>query len=137
MTTRQYEKQAADFLKSTKSTLAIEFYKKDKYFADDTQYRNIYDVTIRKGNERYKFTFGDSVMNTNEGKKPTAYDILACLTKYDVGSFEDFCSEFGYDFDSKKEEKKALKLYNAMCKEYEGISKLYNDDEMEKLREIQ
>ncbi len=30
---------------------------------------------------------------------PTAYDILACLTKYEVGTFDDFCSNFGYDTD--------------------------------------
>src|SRR5690606_35215363 len=29
-----------------------------------------------------------------KGTPPTAYDVLACLQKYDVGSFEDFCSGF-------------------------------------------
>lgn len=64
--------------------------------------------------------------------EPTNYDILACLQKYDVGSFEDFCSEFGYDEDSRKAEK----TYNAVCKEYEAVDRLFGDI-IEQLQEIQ
>src|SRR5574344_492426 len=60
-------------------------------------------------------------------KMPNAYSILSCLTKYDVGSFEDFCSEFGYDVDSRSAEK----IYKAVVKEYEGLSMLYSDEELE------
>lgn len=63
---------------------------------------------------------------------PTAYSILACLTKYDVGSFEDFCSEFGYDEDSKSAEK----IYRAVCDEYTNVCKIWSDDEIETLQEI-
>ena len=65
-------------------------------------------------------------------KMPNAYDILSCLTKYDVGLFEDFCSEFGYDVDSRPAEK----TYKAVVKEYEGLSKLYSDEELEEMSEI-
>lgn len=65
-------------------------------------------------------------------KMPNAYDILSCLTKYDVGSFEDFCSEFGYDVDSRSAEK----IYKAVVKEYEGLSMLYSDEELEEMSEI-
>lgn len=63
---------------------------------------------------------------------PSAYDVLACLTKYEVGSFENFCSEFGCDTDSRKAEK----IYNAVAKEYMGLCSLYNDEEMVLLQEI-
>jgi len=64
--------------------------------------------------------------------KPTEYDVLACLTKHDPNTFEDFCSEFGYDEDSKKAEK----VYNAVVNEYNNVAMLFNEDEIEVLAEI-
>jgi len=78
---------------------------------------------------------GFSLMNGEKiikPKVPTVYDILACLQKYDVGSFEDFCSEFGYDEDSKTAEK----TYNAVVEEYQGLCILYSDQELELMQEI-
>jgi len=66
-------------------------------------------------------------------KAPTNYDILACLTKYDPNTFEDFCSEFGYDEDSRK----ALKVYEAVKKEFTDLCTLFNDEELTELAEIQ
>lgn len=64
---------------------------------------------------------------------PTPYDILAGLTKYNPGTFENFCSEFGYDTDSKTAEK----TYNAVVNEYTNLCTLFSDAEMEKMEEIQ
>ena len=64
---------------------------------------------------------------------PTPYDVLACLTKYPVYDFADFCSEYGYDTDSRK----AYKTYKAVKREWENVAILFNDDELEQLREIQ
>ena len=64
---------------------------------------------------------------------PSAYDVLACLTKYDPGTFENFCSDFGYSTDSKSAEK----IYTAVCDEWKNIQCLYNDIEIELLSEIQ
>jgi hypothetical protein len=65
--------------------------------------------------------------------EPNNYDILCCLTKYDPGSFENFCSEFGYDTDSKK----ADKTYLAVVNEWANVCALFNDDEINELSEIQ
>jgi len=62
---------------------------------------------------------------------PTAYDVLACVQKYDIGTFSDFCSEFGYDTDSKKAEK----TYFAVQEEFKNINNLFSDV-MDKLMEI-
>ena len=64
---------------------------------------------------------------------PTAYDVLACLTKYDPGTLEDFCDEFGYDLDSKKAER----VYNAVKDEYNNLCMLFSDEELAELTEIQ
>lgn len=65
--------------------------------------------------------------------KPSSYDILTCLTKYDPDTFENFCSEFGYDTDSRKAEK----TYKAVFNEWQNICMLFTDEEIEHLQEIQ
>lgn len=69
----------------------------------------------------------------NHYSSPTAYDVLACLTKDDPGTFENFCNEFGYDTDSRKAEK----TYHAVVDEYQMVCALWNEEELEQLREIQ
>lgn len=63
---------------------------------------------------------------------PTAYDILACMTKYDLGTFSDFCSDFGYDEDSRKAET----VYQAVRKEYQDLARIFSSDELEEMSEI-
>lgn len=64
---------------------------------------------------------------------PSAYDLLTCLTKSDPGTFEDFCSEFGYDTDSRRAEK----VYNAVKKEWDDVNGFFSDAELDELQEIQ
>lgn len=63
---------------------------------------------------------------------PTEYDILACLEKYGYDSFSDFCYEFGYDDDSIC----AMKTYIACNEEYAGLRRVFTNEQMEQLREI-
>ena len=67
-----------------------------------------------------------------DGIKPSAYDILSCLTKYNPGSFDDFCGEFGYSSDSIT----AKKVYDSVIDEYLHMCVLFNDNELEKMMEI-
>lgn len=64
---------------------------------------------------------------------PTAYDLLACLTKYDPMSFEDFCSEFGCDTDSRKAER----TYNAVREEWYKVNRFFTKQQLEELQDIQ
>lgn len=165
-TTTDYEKQAADFLAKTGATMTIEFKKHGKHFADDKEDRDIYTVTIQRGARKYTFDFGQSIARSGKfiaftptGRKlvdtqkdgwrlgasagevvpnkefaePTAYNVFACLEKHGYDSFEDFCDELGYDADSRKAEK----IYNAVMEEYRNVCMLFNEEEMEQLREIQ
>lgn len=65
------------------------------------------------------------------GTPPTAYDVLACLTKHDIGTHKDFCSDYGYDEDSRK----GLETYLKVQEEYRNIYRLFHDV-MEELQEI-
>lgn len=247
-----YEQQAIEFLNAKNTEFSCKFLKHGKHFDDDKEERDIYEITLKRGEKSYSFNFGQSIVNsckeisvsndaeqievfaglrTNKSscstkffvykskdyglnyeeieaiafdlekqycnalkpknefylkkfesgeisrnaylqkvghanleqgafiqcvnraierdvnktvqkwveldaidkKAPTAYDVLACLTKYDPGTFENFCSEFGYDTDSRKAEKTHI----AVLDEWKNICMLYSDSEIEQLQEIQ
>jgi hypothetical protein len=90
--------------------------------------RHIFKLRLSRGRKSYTFEFGQSIANGSQ--EPTLYDVLTCLQKYDVGSFEDFCGEFGFDEDSRTAEK----TYKAVVKEFEAMERLFNSDELEVLQ---
>lgn len=65
--------------------------------------------------------------------EPSEYDVLTCLSNYDVGTLEEFCGDFGYNADSIKDNK----IYEAVLKEYQNVCMLWNEEEIKKLAEIQ
>ena len=121
---------------------------------EEKEKRNWYDVTISTPRGKMVFTFWDSIYNIeisimtfekyvtkklgynrvenmlysekvkakNDLTKlkaeavPDEYNVLACLQKYDVGTFEDFCS---------------------VTKEYKDLTRIFTEEQMEELREIQ
>jgi len=98
---------------------------------------NSYNDTLRKAFsiEKDWFVIAKTYMvqcDLYEAKNPTAHDILACVQKYDVGTFEDFCGEYGYDTDSRK----ALSTYLAVEDEYKKVRGFFTPDEIEEMQEI-
>ena len=179
----EYDKQAEDFLKETETTFKAEFLKNGIHFQDDKDSRDIYLITLKRGDREYTFNFGNSINNSikyrivqgyltnelkekiiqkglnivgvntledlnrlkpffigmgnfwdlnDEFKEPSAYDVLAGLTGYDTGTFEEFCSSYGYESDSIK----AKKTYEAVVEEFKNVKMLFDDKEIEKLQEI-
>lgn len=102
-----------------------------KHFADDKDYRCIFKLRLSRGRKSYTFKFGQSI--AAGGIEPTLYHILSCLQKYDVESFEEFCSDFGYNSDSIK----SFKTYKAVVKEFEAMERLFTNEELEILQNIQ
>ena len=124
-----YQKQATDF--ATKHGVKLQILGSEyKTMWDDNQNRTVFKVKLSRNGKSYTFEFGQSISAGNT--EPTMYDILTCLTKYDPETFEDFCSEFGYDVDSRKAEK----TYKAVCKEFAAVDRLFNDV-IDELAEIQ
>jgi hypothetical protein len=129
-TSINYQQQAINFLNATSTAFYSSFKKHDFYFPDDKEQRDIFRCTLKNKLHTYRFNFGQSINNT--GQPPTAYDVLACLTKYEVGSFEYFCSDYGYDSDSRS----AYKIYKAVLKEWKNVELLFTPEQLEELREI-
>lgn len=155
--TVNYLQQARDFLYETKSKMVVKFLENNFYFSDDKTKRDIYQITLTRGKRKFVFRFGQSIKAsgkficwenpsyTSQVKvlgadcslnmdyaEPSEYDVLVCLTKYEVGTFENFCTDFGYDVDSRSAEK----IYQAVVNEYQSLCTLYNDKELEKLQQI-
>ena len=176
-----YQQQANDFLAKTNTKIDIKYLKYDYHFYGDKDRRDIYKVTIKRGNRQFVLNFGQSLarsgiqfryglMRTVEANHivrkmvenksnslmnylknnsnipfdinktalkfyelPNNYDILACLTKNEVGTFDDFCDNYGYNKDSIT----AKKTYKAVVKEWENVCRIWSDNEIELLQEIQ
>jgi len=106
------------------------------YFYGDTKPRDIYKIKIMRNGKQYSFRFGQSLANTRSGKKPTAYDVLACLTKYKpYGDVWDFAREFGYVIEDRETYKRIGKIYNGVKREWRGVNRLFGDV-LEQLQEI-
>ena len=127
----EYTKQANDFMEKTGTTMKAVYVDHKPYFVDDKESRDIYRITLKRNGDKYTFRFGQSIHNSDGNTPPTPYDVLASITKNDPESFENFCSEYGYDTDSRK----ALKVYHAVAKEWENVKRLFSDV-MEELQEI-
>lgn len=128
-TSNDYEKQALYFAKKYGVKLEI-LGSEYKTMWGEQQKRSVFKCKLSRNSKSYTFEFGQSIANGSND--PTMYDILTCLTKYDPETFENFCAEFGYDINSRKDEK----TYKAVCKEYEAVERLFGDI-MDELQEIQ
>lgn len=124
----EYEKQAEDFAQKHGVKLK-ELSMRVGSMWGEKQQRCIFKMRLSRNRRSYTFDFGQSLANGSE--TPTMYDVLACMQKYDVGSFEDFCREFGYDEDSRR----AGRTYKAVCREYAAMERLFGDI-MDELQEI-
>ncbi len=110
-TLSEYDQQANDFLARFGISLAIT--RKDPFgpgpapaWAEEGQPRGIaYNVCIAKeGRAAVCFDFWGSKNDMDRGEDPTAYDVLACISRdiHCPESFEEFCADYGFDEDSRK-----------------------------------
>lgn len=64
--------------------------------------------------------------------RPSAYDVLACLSPFYGDTFEDFCATYGYDEDSRTAER----TYHEVIEQDRQLRKLFTAEEMDLLAEI-
>ena len=133
-----YEREAKDFLFGCKAKMIIKFQERQiNPEWGDALPRNKYHFTITTPFGSMEGDFWDSLDNTQKGIKPTEYDSLACLEKYDVGTSDDFVSEFGYEVHSWSDVKQIENTYRAVKKEYQDLCRIFTPEQMERLRKIQ
>lgn len=129
-----YIEKTKEFMRDTGCSVMISLAEKAKNpMWNDVFARNKYAITITTERGVMNYYYWDSIYNTRNDICPTVYDVLSCLTKYDCGTFECFCNEFGYSDDSRK----AFALYQGCVKEYEDLSRIFTEEQLEKLREIE
>ena len=92
-----------------------------------------YNRNTKKSMTVHFFSSLNDYLNCNTDLQ--AYDVLACLQKYDVGTIDDFQSEFGYEINSYADAKKLEKTYKAVKREYKQVLRVF-DNCLEELRNI-
>lgn len=133
----EYDQKAADFLNATSTALIIKYKTFAPHFVGEKTSRSIFRCRLINKLGSFSFDFGQSEARGSE--KPTAYNILTCITKNDPGSFEDFCDELGYEeySDSGRRNMQSWIIYCAVLKEWNAIHKLFSEEQIEQLQEIQ
>lgn len=135
MEATEYTTIAENLLKSMNVKFKTKFVKYYFHFDDDKERRDIFRVSFQRGAKRFSLNFGQS-LNESTGtgdNPPTSYEVLACITKYEPDSFESFCSEYGYNTDSRKAER----VYKSVVKEWNKVNNFFSEQEIEQLQEIQ
>lgn len=103
----------------------------------DDYFRKIYRRSARDSTYYEQNKAKKELAALKEKAIPTEYDILACLTKYDPGTMNDFFSEMGYEVHDADDIFCFLNTYNAVIKEYRDLCRIFTEEQMEMLREIQ
>jgi len=136
----EYEQQAIDFLTKYGIKYSAKFKGYKKHFSDDTEERDIFLCRLKRNGKTISFNFGQSLSETTGtgDNPPRAYDLLACIQKYEPSDFHNFCGDFGYDefADDGGVNRKTLKIYNAVCKEWNKVNSFFSSEEIEELQEI-
>jgi hypothetical protein len=131
-----YQARAEEFLRQRGIKFKASFTEYACHFDGDKEARDNFRCTFSRNGQRLIIpNFGQSINDSDGagGKPPTAYTVLACITKSDPGDLENFCSEYGYDTNSRKAER----TWRAVVKEWKKVRAFFTDSELEAMQEIQ
>ena len=101
------------------------------WMSDATDGMHHWRVTLKCGRKRLTVPFSQGSAHT---KEPIAADVLDCMASDAAGyenarSFEEWCSEYGYDEDSRRAEK----TYKAVEQSSAKLSKFLGQEQYEQL----
>ena len=136
----EYDQRADEFLGKHNLEVVATYKNTGAYFEDDKERgesRDIYQIEIRRkdNGQNITFGFGQSIVETETGETPTAYDVLASLSS-DItcpDNFAEFCGEYGYNEDSRKAEG----IFEKVSDFAERLNNFFSEGEKEDLAEIQ
>lgn len=128
-----YNKEMKKILNNAGISVNIVYIAKSFPNWDEGNLHNQYKIILERGKQQMQFDYWDSLYNTKENKKPSTYDVIACLEWYEIYDFEDFCQNFGYDTDSMK----AFNIYTECQKQQKELFALIPEENIrEQIREI-
>ena len=81
MTLTNYNKEAQSFLDTNSITVSIQYTGFRKYFADDKEERDTYNITFKRNDKTYSFDYGDSIVNSIVRKYNTYLDYVYAYNK--------------------------------------------------------
>lgn len=130
----EYTEQALSFLRNNNVKLQI---KKSEVqqparWSNDGISGYKYDITMSTSRGAYRFPFWDSIVSRQLDKRPSKYDILACLMVWE-GSIDEFVSEFGYE-DRKVSD--VIETYNAVIDQGIQLKHILDAKAIRALQEI-
>ena len=86
-----------------------------------------YIVILTRSDKSYDFHFYGSNNDYRMDKRPTAYDILACLEKYEISTDPwEFAREFGYDIECKADYERVQKIAEECNEQYQKLCWLFD-----------
>ncbi len=140
----EYDQQALDFLTKHGITFSFKLTNTKTPRWDDARQCNHFVVTFKRGKSKVSFDFFDSVQKFRDAEiEIDAYDALTCCSSelHCVDTYEEFCSDFGYnayDANTGKKDKKNAATFRALKKMSDKLQKFFDTEEMrEDLGEIQ
>ena len=133
-----YEKQANDFLNKANSKMTI------SHISENGEWKRspmtggyLYRVRIDRNGKTWTFQFSDCLANYQTNNRPSKYDVLACIEKYEpYGDVWDFAREFGYEIHDRDSFKATEKIFKSVCREYKNVIRMFGDV-IDELCEIQ
>jgi len=161
----EYEQQAKIFLEKTGTEFKAVFLKHDKHFVDDNDTRDIYEITLTRGERTFTFTFGQSIncsgkyWKFGQYKRGISHGVgknkIKPLPMSEWDKNKDFSEPTPYDvlaalthydpetfenfcreYGYDEDSRKAEKIYEAVKNEYQNLQILFTESELAALREI-
>lgn len=133
-----YELKAKEFLAKCNATMEITFIGKERHPNwDEREARNKYKFVITTPLGTMTDFFWDSIYSTQKGIfEVCEYNIIACLERWDVGTIDDFVSEFGYEVHCWDDVKRIERTYQAVINQYNKLCEIFTPEQMEWIKEI-
>lgn len=89
-------------------------------------------VTLRHNGKRMSFAYSMGAAHTGEPERDDCLNAVLRDAEFAAGDFADFCSELGYDEDSRK----AYRQFLACKRIAASVARLFTSREQEELREL-
>ena len=130
-------RMAKEFLRNHNAKLSISHVTEDgQWKRSDMTNGWLYRVRIDRQGKSWTFRFSDCLHNYLNNKRPTPYDVLACIEKYEpYGDVWDFAREFGYEICDRDSYRKVERIFKAVAREYKNVVRMFGDC-MDELCEI-